>query len=159
MDMAGREAAQEPARNEGESRSKGPGFRLGFLVGAVAGAGLAALLTPTAGGEMRRRTVEEASELWRRRDELAEEARGRAKDTAGKITEAARERGLLAEEEVPLERVRTMLSQVRERVSEALEEGREAAREAEQETKARFEEMTHQRPEERPPNLEEQTPE
>lgn len=158
--MAGQGVSQEPVPNEA-SRSGGSGFRIGFLLGAGLGAGLAMLLTPTTGEETRRRAAEQASDLWRRRDELAEEARERARDTAGKITDAARERGLLAEEreEAPLDRVRSALSQVRERVSEALEEGREAGREAERETRARFEEMTRQRPEEGPPNPEEQTTE
>lgn len=150
--MAGQEVAEEAARSE-ESRSSGPSFKMGFLLGAAVGAGLATLLTPTTGEETRRRAAEQASDLWRRRDELAEEARERAKDTAGKISEAARERGLLGEEgeEAPLERARNVLSQVRERVSEAMEEGREAAREAEQDTRAQFEEMTRQRPAEPPP--------
>jgi gas vesicle protein len=101
-----------------EARGHGPGFLLGVVVGALVGAGLATIFTPVSGEQARLRTAEKAPELWRRRDELAQEARDKAHQVTGGI---------------------------RSRLQEALDSGREAAQEAQQEARRRFEQMTGRR--------------
>jgi gas vesicle protein len=102
----------------GESRGHGGGFLFGVLAGTFVGAGLATILTPARGEEVRARAAEKAPELWHRREELAREAREKAREVAGTA---------------------------RSRVGEAMEAGREAAQEAQQEAHRRFEQMTGRR--------------
>ena len=51
-----------------EARGHGPGFVFGILMGTLVGAGLATVLTPARGEEVRARAAEKAPELWRRRE-------------------------------------------------------------------------------------------
>lgn len=99
--------------------SHGPGFLLGVLMGLLVGAGLATVLTPVSGDEVRARTAEKAPDLWRHRDELTREARERARGVTGSV---------------------------RSRLDEALGAGREAAREAQAEARRRYERMTGRPP-------------
>jgi gas vesicle protein len=100
------------------AEAHGPGFLFGVLAGALVGAGLATVLTPIAGEQVRARTAEKAPELWRRREELAREARDKAREVTGGV---------------------------RSRVSEAVDASRQAAQEAQQEAHRRFEQMTGRR--------------
>ncbi len=76
---------------EGEAGGHGPGFLLGTLMGALVGAGLAAILTPVRGEEVRARTAEKAPELWHRRGELAREIGGGVRSRLAEALEAGRE--------------------------------------------------------------------
>jgi gas vesicle protein len=105
-----------PAAAEGSGH--GPGFLFGILMGTLVGAGLATVLTPARGEEVRARTAEKAPELWRRREELAREARDKAKEVTGGV---------------------------RARLGEAMEASREAAQEAQDEARRRFEQVTGRR--------------
>jgi len=109
-------AFEVPAASE--ACGHGPGFLFGVLAGALLGAGLATILTPVAGEQVRARTAEKAPDLWRRREELAREAREKARQVSGGA---------------------------RSRLGEALEDGREAAQEAQQQARRRFEQMTGRR--------------
>jgi gas vesicle protein len=102
----------------GEARGHGPGFLFGVLMGALAGAGLATILTPVSGEQARVRTAEKAPELWRRREELAREGREKARGAIGGA---------------------------RSRFGEALEAAREATQESQQEARRRYEQMTGRR--------------
>jgi gas vesicle protein len=97
----------------------GPGFLLGVVMGLLVGAGLATILTPVSGDEVRARTAEKAPELWRHRDELTRGAREKARGVTGGV---------------------------RSRLDEALEAGREAAGEAQREARRRYEQMTGRPP-------------
>jgi len=101
-----------------ETRGRGPGFLFGVLMGVLVGAGLATIFTPVSGEQVRVSTAEKAPELWRRRDELTQETRQKA---------------------------RNIKSGVQSRLSEAMEAGREAARDAQQEARRRYEGMTGRR--------------
>jgi hypothetical protein len=87
-------------------------------MGALAGAGLATILTPVSGEQARLRAADKAPELWRRRDELAREGR----DKARQVAEGARSR-----------------------LAEAREAAKEATQEAQQEARRRYEGMTGRR--------------
>lgn len=101
-----------------EPSGHGLGFLVGVLAGALVGAGLATIFTPVSGDQVRARAAEKAPEVWSRREELAREARDKARD----IGDGARSR-----------------------LSEALEASREAAQEAQDEARRRFEQMTGNR--------------
>jgi gas vesicle protein len=101
-----------------EPSGHGLGFFFGVVAGALVGAGLATILTPVSGDQARTRTAEKAPEMWHRREELAREARDKAREISGSV---------------------------RSRLEEALESSREAAQEAQQEARRRFEEMTGRR--------------
>jgi len=102
----------------GEARGHGPGFLFGLLMGGLVGAGLVTIFTPVSGEQARVHTAEKAPELWRRRGELAQEGREKAREVAGGA---------------------------RSRLGEALEAAREATQEAQQEARRRYEHMTGRR--------------
>jgi gas vesicle protein len=102
----------------GEGRGNGPGFLFGVMMGALVGAGVATIFTPVSGEQARVRTAEKAPELWRRRGELMQEGREKAREVA---------------------------SGARSRLGEALEAGREATQEAQREARRRYEQMTGRR--------------
>lgn len=101
-----------------EAQGPGPGFLFGVLAGTLVGAGLATILTPVRGEQLRARTAEKAPELWHRREELAREARDKARQVTGGV---------------------------RSRFGEAMEASREATHEAQQEARRRFEQVTGRR--------------
>jgi gas vesicle protein len=88
------------------------------MMGALVGAGVATIFTPVSGEQARVRTAEKAPELWRRRGELMQEGREKAREVA---------------------------SGARSRLGEALEAGREATQEAQREARRRYEQMTGRR--------------
>jgi hypothetical protein len=83
----------------GEGRGHGPGFVLGALMGVLAGAGLATILTPVRGEEVRARTAEKAPDLWRRREQLAREIGGGIRSRLEEALEAGREAARDAQQE------------------------------------------------------------
>jgi gas vesicle protein len=83
----------------GQAGGHGPGFLLGTLMGTLVGAGLASILTPVRGEEVRARTAEKAPELWRRRGELARELGGGVRSRLGEALEAGREAAGEAQQE------------------------------------------------------------
>lgn len=97
----------------GENGS-GPGFVLGLLLGAIAGAAAAVLFAPATGEEMRHRVAAEAS---------------------GAIDEVTSEPG------DPGDRMRAVLENVRSRVRQASEEASAAAQETEERMRSRYEEL------------------
>jgi len=101
-----------------EARGHGPGFLFGLLMGGLVGAGLVTIFTPVSGEQARVHTAERAPELWRRRGELAQEGREKAREVAGGA---------------------------RSRLGQALEAAREATQEAQQEARRRYEQMTGRR--------------
>lgn len=92
----------------------GPGFLLGLVVGALAGAAAAVLFAPATGEEMRHRVAEE---------------------TGGALDEMASETGDTSD------RLRAVLENVRSRMKQASEEGSEAARETEARLRDRYEDL------------------
>ena len=86
---------EAPATGE----ARGPGFLLGTLLGALVGAGLASILTPVKGEEVRARTAEKAPELWRRRAELAREMGGGVRSRLQEALQAGREAANDAQQE------------------------------------------------------------
>ena len=99
-------------------KARGHGLLFGVLMGALVGAGLATIFTPVSGEQARVLTAEKAPELWRRRGELAQEGREKARGVA---------------------------SGARSRLGQALEAAREATQEAQQEARRRYEQMTGRR--------------
>lgn len=78
------------------SDNAGGSFFLGFLVGVMAGAAAALLLTPQSGEELRRRLEEKGVELKDEANRLAEDARMQAQrltDEAKGQVEYVQERG------------------------------------------------------------------
>ena len=92
------EAAFE-APAAGEAGGHGPGFLLGTLMGALVGAGLASILTPVRGEEVRARTAEKAPELWRRRGELTRQVGGSVRTRLEEALTAGREAAGEAQQE------------------------------------------------------------
>ena len=109
----------EQEQQEEPRRRSGPGFVLGVLFGALAGAAAATLFAPAPGEEIRHRISEEAAPLLK-------EGEGEGAGLKG--------------------RVRTLAARVRERVQVARQEAHEARQAAEQEAQARYEELTGQGP-------------
>ncbi len=105
---------------EQERNGSGPGFILGVMLGALAGAAAATLFTPATGEEFRHRISEEAAPLLKH------------------------EEGGTADGTTPITRVRAMLTRVRSRVQEASEQARDAAEESEAGSRARYAELIHQ---------------
>ena len=101
-----------------ERRRHGPGFILGIVLGALAGAAAATLFAPPSGEDTQQRLGEEASPF----------------PSAGEGAQPA----------TPTEGFRAMLARMRARVQEAREEGRLAGQEAEAKLRSRYGELTHQ---------------
>jgi hypothetical protein len=103
------------------NKNRGPGFILGTLIGALAGAAAAILLSP------------------QHEDEPAPEAVA----TPEPVPDAERPPAYMTSaEDESLARVRAMLERVRARMREAGEAGREAAQEQEHAMGARYAELT-----------------
>jgi len=102
----------------GEACRHGPGFLFGVLMGALVGGGLATIFAPVSGEQARVRTAEKAPELWRRRGDLAQGGREKAREVAGGA---------------------------RSRLSQALEAASQATQEAQQDARRRYEYMTGRR--------------
>jgi gas vesicle protein len=97
-------------------------FFAGFLVGALAGAAAALLLTPCSGEEMRQRLEQKGIELKQQAVRLAEEARAQTQQAIGEAVEQVQERGRI----VLAENVRKAQQAVQEaqaRLSKAEEGG------------------------------------
>ena len=115
-----------PEESEGKSSNRrGPGFIRGVLLGLIAGAGAAKLLAPAAGKELRDRFAAETTPV-----------RGYGSDP--EVAPGA-DAGA-----TPVDRIRTLLAQVRARVQEAKREAALASREAEELSHARYAELTRQ---------------
>jgi gas vesicle protein len=104
---------------------------LGLLLGIMAGAAIATLFTPMSGEQVRAKTRTSAPDVWRRREEVAREARERARSTWDRLRGRREPKG-------PFDRLRM-------RLGEAWQAGREAAREGEEEARRRFETLTGRR--------------
>ena len=106
----------EDSEEADEERKSGPGFILGVIFGALAGAAAATLFAPATGEELRQYVGDEA----------------------------AYQPGESAESQSPMDRARGVFAGVRSRIKDATEEGQLAAQEAEQASRARYAELTHQ---------------
>jgi hypothetical protein len=106
--------------DEKRSKSRGPGFILGTLIGALAGAAAAILLSPPA----------------------REESMTPVSTTPEELPDERPPAYMTASEDESLARVRAMLERVRARMREAGEAGREAAQEQESAMNTRYAELT-----------------
>jgi gas vesicle protein len=109
--------------DEKRKKKRGPGFILGTLIGAIAGAAAAILLAPPS---------EEENEA---------PVTSRTPETAPAEPERPPAYMTVAEDE-SLARVRAMLERVRARMREAGEAGQEAAKEQERSMSARYSDLT-----------------
>ena len=138
------ELAEQALEPEGHHGS-GPGFILGIVFGALAGAAAATLFAPPgpedeAEGEAAEPRVEhEAGPFGATEHEPMQAPPSHLTTEApAPVTATAP-----SEPEDPLERVRAMLARVRSRVDDARAEGRLAQSEEEAEMRARYERLTH----------------
>ena len=115
-------AEEAPAEQEEKRNGSGPGFILGVVVGALAGAAAATLFAPATGEELHQGMGEEAGP-FPRREEGETGAEGSEPATA-------------------VARMRAIVARVRSRVREASVEGHEAVSEAEEQYRARYSELT-----------------
>jgi len=87
--------ANDDPEGDGAHHGAGPSVAIGFVVGALVGAGIALLFAPEAGHKTRRRLVD-AGKQWgdAARDTLAEgrETAGKLAEEAKSVIEAGRER-------------------------------------------------------------------
>ena len=115
-----------PEETEEQSPSgRGPGFIRGVLFGLIAGAGAGALLSSAVGKKLRDRIAAATTPV-----------RGYSGDLDAAPTADAGS--------TPVDRIRTLLAQVRARVQEAKREASLASREAEELSNARYAELTRQ---------------
>jgi gas vesicle protein len=103
-------------------KARGPGFILGTLIGALAGAAAAILLSPPG----------------REGDEPATQPATAPEEPSAERPPAY----MTSSEDESLARVRAMLERVRARMREASDAGREAAQEQEESMTARYAELT-----------------
>jgi hypothetical protein len=137
------ELADQALEPEGSRRS-GPGFILGIVFGALAGAVAATLFAPP-GPEEEAAPETEAPEP-QVEHELGPFGATHVEAPPAHLTAAGEaapaEAAPSLESEDPLERVRAMLARVRSRVDEARAEGRLARQETEADLEARYEQLT-----------------
>ena len=106
-----------------EASGSGPGFILGVMVGALAGAAAATLFTPATGEEFRHTISQEAGPLLKHQGDDAESG---------------------SEPTSAVSRVRAILTRVRSRVQEASEQAQGAAEESEAASRARYAQLVDQ---------------
>ena len=116
----------------GYDRDGGGSFVMGFLTGAVLGAGLGMLFAPKAGSDLRRELGEQAGNLANNASEAYRQASTQAGNLAGKAQESAGEWADKASDAVTdwADRGKDLYGKTRDAVAKGVDEGERAVRKA-----------------------------